>query len=109
MISISYGLKLYGKSIVRGESSSQIEKISSNIEHFRKLRWRELAMDCSAIRGGHKQRCVQETSIIATVLTLTGSVDCMYSKSITFRFADGHLQGAPRYTRVTKMCYYTCQ
>ena len=102
-------LKALWESIVRGESSSQIEKISSNIEHFRKLRWRELAMDCSAIRGGHKQRCVQETSIIATVLTLTGSVDCMYSKSITFRLAGRHLQAASRYTRGAKMCYYTCQ
>ncbi len=57
-------LKALWESIVRGESSSQIEKISSNIEHFRKLRWRELAMDCVAIRGGMSKGAFKEHLIL---------------------------------------------
>lgn len=72
MISITYGSKRYGQIIAGGESSSQIEKISSNSEHFWKLRWRELAMDCAAIRGGHEQRGVQGTSNITKVFDLDG-------------------------------------
>ena len=39
-------------------------------------------------------------------LILTGSLDCMYSKSITFCLARRQMHAASRYTCVTKMCYH---